>query len=336
MKKTFYFQWHFIESCNLRCTHCYQNGYENGKMTHDQLLATASRLDEALDRWQRRGRVALTGGEPFLQTGLLFDLLNFFDQSENFYWVAILTNGTLIDKPIVEEMTRFKKLKDIQVSIDGSVTDIHNAIRGQGSFEKTIEAVRLLKKKELSVSVMFTLHKQNVHDVIHVVDMAEKLGVDFLTVERLVPQDEKDIREFLLEPHELKKVYHALWQKKSEVESRGKTRIRMSRPLWCLIDSEVGGFCPAGFSSLAILHDGTLLPCRRLEIPLGNILEDGLFKTWYTSEVLWKLRNKSLLSGKCRDCFYLGRCGGCRAIAYKLNGDFMAQDPQCWLEEKYN
>ena len=111
-------------------------------------------------------------------------------------------------------------------------------------------------------------------------------------------------------------------------------RIRTSRPLWCLIDPEMGGFCPAGLSCLAILHDGTVLPCRRLEIPIGNIVRDGLYRIWYTSDVLWRLRDKKGLAKGCNGCQWLSNCGGCRAIAHALTGDFMGSDPQCWKSER--
>ena len=102
-------------------------------------------------------------------------------------------------------------------------------------------------------------------------------------------------------------------------------------PLDTTCNSKIGGFCPVGFTSLTILHDGTVLPCRRLEIPIGNILKEGLFKIWYDSDVLWRIRDKSNLQGKCDNCSNVDRCGGCRAIAYETTGDYMGEDIQCWI-----
>ena len=105
--------------------------------------------------------------------------------------------------------------------------------------------------------------------------------------------------------------------------------------LWALVSKERGGFCPIGLSSLCILDDGTILPCRRLEIPIGNVhLDKGVFKAWYTSDLLWRVRLKRDLSPTCKMCPEMCCCGGCRAIAYTVTGDYMGGDPQCWLSPK--
>jgi len=330
--KTFYFQWHFIENCNLRCTHCYQHGYEFKDLEDEKIMEIARILDLTLGKWNRSGRISLTGGEPFLRKELLLKLLDFFENAPNFYWMGILTNGTLVDEDIADRMKRFKKLKEIQVSIDGADAAAHDAIRGKGNFDEAVNAVKLLKRKGFTVSIMFTLHKQNRNESLRIIDLAENLGVDFLTVERIVPDNEEDIRTFYMEPGELKETYEAIHRKKLGIEKRSNLKIRVSRPLWCLTGEGAGGFCPAGFTSLAILHDGTILPCRRLELPLGNVLEDGLFKPWYTSEILWRMRDKTRLGGKCKGCEFLGKCGGCLAVAHKITGDFMGGDPQCWKD----
>ncbi|MCL4418034.1 MAG: radical SAM/SPASM domain-containing protein, partial [Actinobacteria bacterium] len=60
------------------------------------------------------------------------------------------------------------------------------------------------------------------------------------------------------------------------------------------------------------------------------INRDSIFKIWYTSDLLWKIRNKNNLKGKCNKCELIPRCSGCRAIAYAMTGDYLSEDPQCW------
>jgi len=236
----------------------------------------------------------------------------------------------LIDDAIAFDLKAFEKLKEIQVSIDGASQESHDRIRGKGSFDKAIEGIKILIRSGFYVSLMFTLHKLNKDEVIGVINLAEQLGVNAITIERMTPMNTDDINKFYLKPNELFDTYNDIYRKKIEIEQYSSLKIRVSRPLWTLFNENIGGFCPVGLTSLCILHDGTVLPCRRLNIPLGNILTDGLFKIWYTSDILWKLRNKNLLSKKCRDCDSLANCGGCRAIAYQVYGDFMGEDPQCW------
>ncbi|MGE5342310.1 MAG: radical SAM protein [Candidatus Omnitrophota bacterium] len=332
--KPFYFQWHFLDQCPLRCAHCYQEGYASCDLPDNDVMTIASIMESTLQKWERQGRVSLTGGEPFLKIDLLLKLLNFFEHSPHFYWMGILTNGVLINDAISDRLKGFEKLNEIQVSIDGSCAQVHDAIRGPGNFDHALNGLSILKRNGFTVSIMFTLHRKNAEDAPRMVELAEQLGVDFLTIERVVPNDDCARRELFIAPRDLEKIYTSVYEKKKIVEGRSNLKVRVSRPLWGLVDEHAGGFCPAGLSCLSILHDGTILPCRRLEIPIGNVLRDGIFNPWYTSDVLWKLRNKKLLSDKCSECTILGKCGGCRAIAYQMTGDFMAEDPQCWKDDE--
>jgi len=98
------------------------------------------------------------------------------------------------------------------------------------------------------------------------------------------------------------------------------------------------GGCAAGISGFTILPDGTVTPCRRLPISIGNVRKDALREIWATSPVLKSLRNKHSYKGKCGNCHRWAFCRGCRAIAYaysqsKGENDFLAEDPQCFIDE---
>ena len=98
------------------------------------------------------------------------------------------------------------------------------------------------------------------------------------------------------------------------------------------------GGCAAGVAGLTILADGAVVPCRRLNLPLGMAGRDSLREIWAASPVLEALRDKSRYQGKCGACARWADCRGCRAIAYEYakshgNPDFLAPDPQCFIEE---
>jgi radical SAM protein with 4Fe4S-binding SPASM domain len=102
-------------------------------------------------------------------------------------------------------------------------------------------------------------------------------------------------------------------------------------------ESGPSGGCAAAFSGLTILPDGTITPCRRLPVPIGNVRRDSLREVWATSEVLQRLRDQGSYRGKCGTCSRWNVCRGCRAIAYAyahLQGqaDYLAEDPQCFIE----
>lgn len=332
----FYFQWHINEVCNLRCLHCYQKDYRHKGYSSGDLIRVAETMEKTLYAWSRSGRISLTGGEPFLNPDSVFLLLDFFDSSNAFSWIGILTNGTLISEEISYKLSQYKKLREVQISLDGSSSHIHDKVRGRNSFDMAIRGIKLLRKEKIPTSIMFTLTNMNKHDALKVIDLAVEIGASAITIERAIPNAQStDVSQYV-PPAELETIYSEIYKKKVEFEKRFTIRIRTSRPLWCLISDNIGGFCPAGLSCLAILHDGTVLPCRRLEIPLGNILIDGIFKIWYTSTVLWHLRDKNHLHKECRTCTHIANCGGCRAMAYAITGDYMAKDPQCWKHNQKN
>ncbi len=97
------------------------------------------------------------------------------------------------------------------------------------------------------------------------------------------------------------------------------------------------GGCAAGVSGITILPDGGLVPCRRLDISLGNIRKDSFREIWAASKVLEDIRSRGKYKGKCRTCMRWAHCRGCRAIAYAFSkargvNDFLAEDPQCFVD----
>ena len=330
----FYFQWHFLNRCNLRCAHCYQDGYCCEDLSLDKLLEIGNQITLALKAWNMLGRISLTGGEPFLSPHLM-PLINFLEAEPRIKQFDILTNGTCITDEHITALTRSKKLHQIQISLDGATATVHDSVRGVGTFDKVLGVVKNLKRNGFLVSFMFTLMRRNKAQAVDVIEFAERCGVDAVTVERVTPCGHSNISD-ILTATEIKNIYERITERANV--ARDSLTVRRLRPLWINTASlntkpnaKIGGFCPVGLTALAILWDGTVLPCRRLEIPIGNILTDGIFKIWYDSDVLWRIRDKSNLKGKCHDCGNIERCGGCRAIAYETTGDYMGEDVQCWI-----
>lgn len=332
-KKEFYFQWHITERCNLRCSHCYQNSYSSPDLEENDIMRIFNEICLTLSRWGCDGCISLTGGEPFLRKGILYRLLDCIEDSAQLKWVAILTNGTLIESEDVIRLKEYTKLREIQLSIEGGEEVVNDSIRGKGTFKKILDTVKLLKDENFFVSFMFTLQKRNKGQISSLLDLARDSKIDALKIERITPR-KIDLESSYIEPLELKEIYHYIYSMKKKF--RNRLNIRTSRPLWVLVDEEEGGLCPIGFNGLTIMHDGTIYPCRRLPIKIGNIFEDTLFKIWYTSPLLWNMRDKNKFKGKCKSCIYFAKCRGCRAVAYVVYGDCLYEDPQCWLERKCN
>jgi len=331
LEDEFYFQWHITERCNKHCRHCYQSTHPSQELSLDDLRQVVFRMDEALRKWGKQGTLSLTGGEPFIRRDELFALMDQIDGLDSFDYYDVLTNGSLISDDIINALKSQKKLRRIQVSLEGSQPEINDSIRGKGSFNETLQVIQRLKDHGLTVSVMTTISRLNYQDIPSLITLLDKEGVDTFALERLIPEGRGgELQDQLLSPHELKSLYEEVYKM---AVNGVNMRVLLYRPLFAQIapeDPTVGALCSVGNNALTVMPDGTVYPCRRLPIPIGNILKDGLFSIWYDSDVLWRIRNPQNLGGKCKECDLLANCRGCRAMAYFCSGDYMAEDPQCW------
>lgn len=341
----FYFQWHITDRCNFRCKHCYQTDYSAARdLDLENLKLIADKLSDALIKWNVKGKIAITGGEPLLREDL-FELLDYLENLDGVQQFEILSNAALLTPDMTERLKAYNRFHSFQVSLDGGTADIHDAMRGDGSFDLALQSIRILRAYAIPVRLMFTIHHGNVQDVPTLIDLAIAEDVDAITIERFVPTGSgADLASLVLSPDEIHSVYKYVAERADrEFEVGTGLKILKYRSLWILLDpdrskiardscvhTDLGAMCSIGIDSLCILPDATALPCRRLDIPIGNLLEDSVFKIWYTSDLLWQLRNKNNLKGKCNGCELIPRCGGCRATAYAMTGDYLAEDPQCW------
>jgi radical SAM protein with 4Fe4S-binding SPASM domain len=87
--------------------------------------------------------------------------------------------------------------------------------------------------------------------------------------------------------------------------------------------------CLAGLGVLFVSHRGDVYPCGYLPVNCGNILEKRLVEIWDTSEDLARMRDIAALEGKCGICGYKQVCGGCRARAFGMTGNYMGEEPFC-------
>ena len=327
----FYFQWHLTERCNRACRHCYQDGSPTSELGLNDLFTIVDLMEGAVNKWETTGTLSLTGGEPFLRKDDLHTLMDRIDRSDALAYYDILTNGSLITRDEAMALTRHPKLRRVQVSLEGATAKTNDAVRGAGSFEATLNAIRRLRDAGIDVSVMSTISRLNHQEVPDLIELAGREGVATLALERLIPEGTgEELSDQVLSADELHDLYQLVY---SLATDNPPVRVLMYRPLFALIapeDHTVGALCSAGNNALTIMPDGTVYPCRRLPIPIGNVLTDGFFKIWYDSEVLWRIRNPKNLSGKCNNCSLLTQCRGCRAMAYFTTGDYMAEDPQCW------
>jgi radical SAM protein with 4Fe4S-binding SPASM domain len=89
------------------------------------------------------------------------------------------------------------------------------------------------------------------------------------------------------------------------------------------------GGCPAGTHYMGIRPNGDVTPCPYLPVFAGNLRRSPLPDLWTSSGLFTDIRRRSSLGGRCGACEMNTHCGGCRARAYGMTGDLMAEDPLC-------
>ena len=89
--------------------------------------------------------------------------------------------------------------------------------------------------------------------------------------------------------------------------------------------------CSITKGDLALLYNGKLMLCRRLNIFIGNIYEeDNKFASYWESDEFRYLEKRNF-KGICGNCKNKMSCGGCRAYVYNKTGDILQSDDSCFI-----
>ncbi len=335
----FFVQWHLTERCNLMCRHCYQSGAVP-EMRYDEVCRAIDNVKDAIEGWvtdyemQMSPSLHFTGGEPILRKDL-FLIMNY--GRERGYSISLMSNGTLIDSAMARRIKE-AQVNDVQISLDG-LEATHDNLRGEGSFQRTVKGIRNLTSQGVETNINLTVSRLNVGEAEELVRLAEELGVSAIAFSRLVPTGRgKSLSSQVLSAEEVADFYKEL----RKYKDNGKVVVTSRDPLASIFDMEgeipgvetpIGG-CAAAVFGVTITADGTIMPCRRMNLPIGNIKEGSFRELWAGSPVLWSLRRREDYHDGCRSCRYWAVCRGCRAIALafaRADGgeDYLGPDPQC-------
>lgn len=311
----FILQYHITNKCNLNCRHCYKSQGNENKIKLSFFKKIVNDFISLTDELDVTNLVRLSGGEPFLHPKIL-DMVNFLNKND--IKIDTVTNGTVQTE--FKELSKIDKI-NITISIDGD-KKTHNKIRGE-NYSKTINTLNKLKENNISTSISFTLLEMNKDSIDHVLKLARKYD-STLEINRFIPSGNGgEMKSQMLTGGDLEKIYDKL---------KDVSNVKINeKPLWNIFKGkkELAG-CPAGFKLLSIDPEGNVYPCGKFKLEVGNLYENNLRGIFFNSKILNMLRDRDSLKGKCGECEYKLSCGGCRALALAAEGDFMAEDPQCW------
>lgn len=154
----FFVQLHLTERCNLRCKHCYQTGKSMDEMTFSEIKEAVTEISDTLAEWESVYGIRysksfnVTGGEPFLRNDIFDVIREIKDQGFGLY---LLTNGFFVDDKKAKALSDLN-VNGVQVSIEGP-EEVHDSIRGKGSYSVSMKGVRYLLDAGLNVTMNVTL-----------------------------------------------------------------------------------------------------------------------------------------------------------------------------------
>ncbi|MBI5188467.1 MAG: radical SAM protein [Nitrospirae bacterium] len=335
--------WEITRRCNLRCIHCRSSSELAVKAHPDFPTAEAFRIIDDIISYAKPV-VVLSGGEPLLRKDV-FEIAEY--GTEKGLRMCLATNGTLITDEICEKI-RDSGIKIASLSLDGSEEKIHDDFRNQkGAFAGTISAAGLFKKHGIEFIINSSFTKRNQEEIPKVYELAKELGATAWYMFMIVPtgrgeeimneliskedyeeilkwhyQMEKNEKDMLVRPTCAPHYYRIVLQKSKEEGTKFERRT---------LKFSTGGAkgCIAGQLIALIDVDGNVLPCSYFPRPAGNIKKQSFKDIWENSELFKELRDFKKYKGKCGSCEYINVCGGCRARAYAVHGDYLREEPFC-------
>lgn len=322
-----------LEGCNLFCDFCVRNARH--QLTNKVSIENYEDFLIKLSAFPEKPHIALTGGEPFLQKGLLDILKKTVEYGFKF---SITTNATLTNKDVINFCKNTDLFKHYIISMDSCIPEHHDSIRGPKAFFRTKKFIDYINNAEIPFCINMTVSDTNYKDVSETIKFAQKIGAKDISVATVKPNGRG---EATLTKEMLSNISNQILENKVLISE--KFKVWATDVTFFLYDMEdyrdditngEVGSCAFGRTTLHVRANGDLLGCTACEdMVLGNVFDtdekDYIKKVWNNNELLKDIRSKEKLKGICGGCEFLDFCGGCRCRAYGVTGDLFGDDPYC-------
>jgi radical SAM protein len=347
--------WEITRACALACVHCRAEAMPR----RDPRELTTDEGFRLIDTLVEIGRPILivTGGDPLMRRDVE-DLVSYaVGQGLR---VGLSPSATaLVTRERLERLQALG-LSMIHISLDGATAEIHDAFRGvRGSHQRTLEILADAQTLQMPIQVGTTVTRRNWRDLPAVAEAVARLGVRVWSVFFLVPTGRGRIDD-MLDAAEHEQVLQWLQTVSTVAPFTVRTtaaqhyrriviqreRLARGEPAdspatevrWELTGAGYafrGGRAPVeqgvndGKGFCFISHIGDVYPSGFLQLSAGNVRERSVVEIYRSSPLFRELRTPDLLKGRCGACSYRRVCGGSRARAFGLTGDYLAADPTC-------
>lgn len=162
--------------CNLKCPFCIR---KNLTFMDDMSMSTVCQIFESIEGiFDNIGSVIITGGEPTLHPNF-FDIVDM--ACNRFKRVLINSNGVFSTEIAEALKERMAHNLYVQISLDG-LKGVHDKLRGNGSFEKTVNSINAFSEVSSHLIISTTVGKANIESVKDMPEFLEGLSFRYWKV----------------------------------------------------------------------------------------------------------------------------------------------------------
>lgn len=280
-------------ACNLHCTGCWAAEYGN------HLNLTYEQMDDIVNQGKALGTYLYlyTGGEPLVRKK---DLIRLCEAHPDCVFSSF-TNGTLIDEAFADEMLRVRNFVPA-ISIEG-FEEATDSRRGDGTYQKIIRAMEILKRKKLpfGISCCYTSANAEVIGSEAYFDYMIGLGAKFAWFFTYMPVGKGAVTELIATAGQREMMYHRIRE------------YRNTKPLFTIDfwnDGEYVGGCIAGGRSYCHINaNGDIEPCAFMHYSDSNIKEKTLLKAYQSGLFMGYHDNQPFNENMLRPCPVLDNPG---------------------------
>jgi radical SAM protein len=357
--------WETTRACDLACAHC--RAEANPRRSAGELtFAEARTLVQCIKAFGAPYPLfILTGGDPAKRSDI-FDIIA-YARGEGLR-VAMTPSATpLITRDAVRRFTDAGLVR-LALSLDGKKPLTHDRFRGvAGSFTHTLQILDWCREAGLETQIHTTVTRHVLDDLPAIAEMIGQRGIKLWALFLLIAVGRAarpQIRRLNLNARQFESLFHWLYDLTKSApfdvtprEGYHYRRVLLQRRAAelgvtaedLLANAEKKEWTPTelAFSTQAtrivraplgvndgkgiifVSHQGDVQPSGFLNLIGGNVRSESLVNIYQNSPVFLRVRDYSLIKGKCGVCEFKNICGGSRSRAYAITGDPMRSDPYC-------
>lgn len=314
--------------CPLHCAFCY-NPTDYADHTKNEL--NTDEWIKVLRDARKMGalQLGISGGEPLLRDDIE-DIVT--EANQLGYYSNLITSGVGLTEKRIDAF-KAGGLDHIQLSMHDITEEISNFVTDTKTFKLKQKVAAIIKDRGYPMVLNVVIHRYNIGHIKEILEMAEKLGADYVELANTQYYGWSLINRNQLMPTK-EQIDEA-----EKITNEFREYIGNKMKIFFVVPdyyAERPKKCMNGWGEvfMIVTANGDVLPCHSARvlpnIDFPNVKNDQLNEIWYDSSAFNKYRGDDWMKEPCRSCSEKENdLGGCRCQAYLLSGDAEGADPIC-------